>query len=194
MAPDASGALLGLEESSRVVARHHWVESNLFALLGGWVQTTSTPDAKLLFDRQAGHHAWRAQQWWNRLPVLADVDRAVLVALPGDRLATVFKALSEEESTLSRLVCTYRVLIPRLAGAYERHRASVEAVADSSVLRTLEILARDVSSDWLDGEVILERVLESDIPSAGGYEGEALSAAYTLAASIELQLASTAGF
>ncbi len=194
MLPDASGELLGLEESSRVVARHHWVESNLFVLLGGWVQTTSTPDAKLLFDRQAGHHAWRAQQWWNRLPALADVDRAAMVALPGDHLAAVFKALSDEASTVSRLVCTYRVLIPRLAVSYERHRASVSAVADSSVLRTLEILARDVSSDWLDGEAVLERVLGSGMPSVSGFDGEALSAANSLAASLEVQLASAAGF
>ncbi len=194
MSPDASGELLGLEESSRVAARHHWVESNMFTLLGGWVKTTSTPEAKLLFDRQAGHHAWRAQQWWNRLPALADVDRAALVARPGDRLSAVFKAVSDEESTVSRLVCTYRVLIPRLAVSYERHRTRASAVADSSVLRTLEIVARDVSSDWLDGEAVLERVLESEIPPAGECDYEALSAANTFAASIEVQLASAAGF
>ena len=192
--PDASGDLLGLDESSRVVARHHWVESNLFTLLGGWVATTSTPDAKLLFDRHAGHHAWRARQWWDRLPVLADVDRAALVALPGDRLSAVFKALSDQESTASRLACTYRVLIPRLAVSYERHRASASAVADSSVLRTLEILARDVASDWLEGESVLEGVVESDISSVDSGGGEALSAANRFATSIELQLASTAGF
>lgn len=191
-----SEGFMGLDEAAMLAARHHWVESRLFGVLGGWVATTSEPDAKLLFDRHSNHHAWRAQQWWDRLPVLADLDRAELVAAQGAGLVAAFDALAAQESTLTRLACTYRMMIPRLAASYERHRLCTSAVADSSVLRTLVMLSADVATDWLEGEAVLELILRTTAASNvddGDGGGSVLGAATRCASSIELRLVEVAG-
>lgn len=187
---------MGLNESAMVAARHHWVESRLFGVLGGWVATTSEPDAKLLFDRHSNHHAWRARQWWDRLPVLADLDRAELVAAQGAGLVAAFDALAAQESIVTRLACTYRMMIPRLAASYKRQSLHASPVADSSVLRTLAMLSADVATDWLEGEAVLECILETTPASKvddGGDGGGALGVATRCANSIEIQLVEGAG-
>jgi hypothetical protein len=73
---------LTLQESAALVGGHCWVERRLFERLGAWVAPTAWPAAKLALDRHAQHAAWRAAQWWDRLPVLAQVDREALVVAP----------------------------------------------------------------------------------------------------------------
>ncbi|HWE57130.1 MAG TPA: hypothetical protein VG435_16590, partial [Acidimicrobiales bacterium] len=64
-----------LDESAAWAGRHRWIENRLYEVAGAWVPSTPDVEVKLLFDRHSHHHAWRAAQWWDRLPVLADVDR-----------------------------------------------------------------------------------------------------------------------
>ena len=63
-----------LEDAARLAGSHRWIESRLFEILGGWVASTEEVHAKLLFDRHSQHHAWRAAQWWDRLPVSSGLD------------------------------------------------------------------------------------------------------------------------
>jgi hypothetical protein len=85
---------LTLQQSAALVGRHCWVERRLFELLGAWSVTAPSDVATLTLDRHSQHAAWRAEQWWARLPVLAGVDRQSLVvagprwsALAGPALA-----------------------------------------------------------------------------------------------------------
>ena len=95
------------------------MEGRLFEILGGWVASTDDVDAKLLLDRHSQHHAWRADQWWDRLPVLADVDRPALVAAPSPGIGAVAEALAALAGDVPRLAGAYRVALPRLVAAYQ---------------------------------------------------------------------------
>ncbi len=153
-----------LEESARLAGSHAWLERRLFEIAGGWVTTTAEPEAKLMLDRHSYHHSWRAEQWVERLPVLADVDRAALAATAEPDLAPALAVLERAAGTPARLAGLYRFALPRLWGAYHRHRSAVGragVVADGSTLRTLGIVIPDVTSDWQEGEALLQNLLVS---------------------------------
>jgi hypothetical protein len=145
-----------LEESARLAGGHRWVESRLFEILGGWVATTPDVHVKLLFDRHSQHHAWRAGQWWDRLPVLADVERDAYVVAPYEGVAAAAAVLAGLEGTVARLAGAYRVALPRLAGAYQGHRLAASGMSDGAAIRTLDLLLPDVAGDWREGEVLLQ--------------------------------------
>ena len=143
-----------------MAAAHCWVESKMFEILGTWVGSTTEVEVKLMLDRHSGHHAWRAGQWWERLPVLADVDRDALFAAEArGSWGEPLPAVSAMSSTVSRLAVAYRVTLPRICVGYARHRSAIDPVADGSTIRTLGILEPDVVADWLEGEARLQMLL-----------------------------------
>jgi hypothetical protein len=73
---------LTLEAAAALAGEHCWVERRLFELLGQWSARTRHAPSVLALDRHSQHAAWRAEQWWARLPILAQIDRNALVA-PG---------------------------------------------------------------------------------------------------------------
>lgn len=148
-----------LDESARRAGAHQWMESRLFELLGGWVTAATEPDVRLLLDRHSQHSAWRAAQWWDRLPQLADVDRRSLCSAPSAGVVQALERLAALDDTIARLAGTYRVVLPRMWVAYERHRAAASDTADGSALRTLNIVAADLGADWREGEAVLEGLL-----------------------------------
>ena len=179
-----------LEESARLAGSHVWLERRLFEILGAWVPTTPEPDAKLLFDRHSSHHAWRAQQWFDRLPFLADVDRETLAVPPGPAPARPPTDPPDRhdpvgpdrpaglDGTAARLAGAYRFALPRLWSGYERHRTAAGATADGSSLRTLGLVIPDVTSDWQEGEALLQHLLvDRDVISAASAAVAALESA-----------------
>ena len=156
-----------LEESARRAGAHQWAESRLFEILGGWVATTPEPAIRGMLDRHSRHCAWRAAQWWDRLPLLADVERAALCTAPAGPAALADR-LAELEGTPARLAGAYRVALPRLWAAYERHYADADDVGDGSTRRTLGIVGRDLAADWHEGEAALQEALatRADVSAA----------------------------
>jgi len=151
-----------LDGAARLAGGHRWVEARLFEILGGWVASTPDVDAKLLFDRHSQHHAWRADQWWDRLPVLADVDREDFVVPPSPNVAAAAEDLAALDGVAARLAGAYRVALPRVAAAYHRHRRQANPASDSAAIRTLDLLLPDVARDWHEGEFLLQRLLVDD--------------------------------
>jgi hypothetical protein len=152
---------LTLEDSARLAGGHCWVERRLFEITGGWVSSTPETEVKLMLDRHSQHHAWRALQWWDRLPVLDDVERDALVAAPGPAVAAVLTTLTEVRTTIPRLAGLYRVALARIHVSYRNHRALAGPVADGSTMRTLDIVGPDVLGDWTEGEAVLQSLLVS---------------------------------
>lgn len=152
----------GLEESARLAGAHQWAERRLFEILGGWAATTGEPEVRLMLDRHSQHCAWRAGQWWDRLPVLADVDRASLCAPPHPAAAQAADRLAGVQGAVGRLAGVYRVALPRLWAAYDRHRGAAGGPADGSALWTIGIVSTDLSADWHEGEAALQAMLVDD--------------------------------
>ena len=177
---------LTLEDSARLVGGHCWVERRLFEIAGGWVRTTPETEVKLMLDRHSQHHAWRARQWWDRLPVLDDLDREGLVVQPTPAVGAVMAELAkltEHDGTVTRLAALYRVAVARVHVAYRNHRNLASEVADSSILRTLEIVGSDVIRDCTEGEAALQSLLITP---------ESVDAAASTVARLELLLSKAA--
>jgi hypothetical protein len=150
---------LDLESATRLVAGHCWVESRMFEIVGSWVTSTDEVSVKLMLDRHSRHHAWRAGQWWDRLPELADVDRDAVVEAAANRWATPLSEVEAMDTTVARLAAAYRSALPRLCLEYARHRASASPVRDGSTLWTLGIVGADAAADWAEGEGALQGLL-----------------------------------
>jgi hypothetical protein len=164
-----------LDVAARTAARHCWVEARMYEVIGAWVPTTVETDIKLMLDRHSRHHAWRAREWWERLPVVADVERDLLVQSAEESpWAAPIQRAAGMTSTVSRLAAAYRVLLPRLCCGLALHRAQAGEVSDGSALRTLQIVLPDVAADWAEGESALEGLLAG--PDTVGEAAEAARA------------------
>ncbi len=124
--------------------------------------STDEADAKLLFDRHSQHHAWRAQQWWDRLPVLADVDRDGLIAAAHaggrGRCGRAGGARQHRGPPGRRLPGG----AAPSGGGLPRPPVAADPTSDGSAIRTLDLLLPDVAGDWREGEVLLQALLTDE--------------------------------
>lgn len=152
---------LGLMEAAETIGHHVWFERRGFEILGSWTTELADSAIKAMVDRHAQHCAWRAGQGWERLPVLAQVDRDDLVAAPSTPAAAMVEALGRLTTPVGRVAGAYRVALPRLAARYRRHLSRTSPVVDGPTIRTLRMLLADVEADWREGEASLHRLLTS---------------------------------
>jgi hypothetical protein len=148
-----------LEASARLAGSHQWLESRLFEVLGEWVADTESVPVRLMFDRHSRHGAWRAAQWWDRLPVLADLDRSALCVPAAPNLDPVMSELGRLTEPVDRMAGAYRFAFPRAWAAYRSHRGAAAEPGDGATLRTLEIASSDLAADWMEGEAVLQGLL-----------------------------------
>jgi hypothetical protein len=156
---------LSLHDHAARLGGFCWTERRLFEVLGGAAARSGDPAAKVLLDRHASHAAWRAEQWWARLPVLAVIDRDELVVAPTPATAAVYDLLAGDlpgaAGSIGRLSGLYRVALPRLAGAYRAHWARTTEVADGPARRTLTQVEADLQADRAEGEPFVHTFLTS---------------------------------
>jgi hypothetical protein len=155
---------LTLHQSAALIGGHCWIERRLFERFGSWVAPLASDRAKLLLDSHSQHAAWRAGQWWDRLPVLAQLDRDEQVIPDDDWVARIAAAGADQDADLAdvgHLAVAYRVLLPRLASRYARHARLATPPADGAVIRTLAQAEADVRADWAEGEFLLEELISS---------------------------------
>ncbi|HEY8527030.1 MAG TPA: hypothetical protein VIL48_18810 [Acidimicrobiales bacterium] len=158
-APTAPPPGLTLQDGARLVGHHVWLETRLFEVLGGWVQSVPEPEVKAHLATHSRRHAWHAELWHGHLPDVADIDADSLVAPPGDRADEALAALAEPEPTIERLTGLYRVVLPRLVTATSRVLARTSAVADAALARSLRFVLGDDLDEWRDGEALLQALL-----------------------------------
>ncbi|MHB1930690.1 MAG: hypothetical protein ACYDEN_04410 [Acidimicrobiales bacterium] len=153
---------LRLSESAALVGGHCWIERRLFEVLGAWGAAAGAPAVVILLDRHSQHAAWRAAQWWDRLPVLTGVDREELVAPPAGwerLLGPAGSHLPAPDGDAAILAVLHRVGLARLLVRYGDHRRRATPVADGPVLRTIGHAALDVRADWEEGEAALQELI-----------------------------------
>jgi hypothetical protein len=179
----ASGAAaLSLDAHARLVGSYQWVERRLFEILGSWVESEPVPEAQVLFDVFSQQHAWHAELFADRLPVLGSVDSDALMVAPsaevermlgvlvgavpdGDR-HTDGSLLSRRGNldvpaggTLPRLVGIGRVVLARLVTGYTLHLRRVSPVADAPITRCLRLVLRDETEEWQALEALIQALL-----------------------------------
>lgn len=167
--PAAAGhGALALEQQARVIGSYRWIERRLFEVLGGWVTSEPVDEARLLFDVYSRQHAWHADLWAERLPVLDGLDPATLTLPPNvevDRLIVLLSGgapgpAAVAGGTLLRLVGLARVVLPRLIAGYGLHLRRAAPVADGPVVRSLRLVVRDELEAWQASETLVQTLVD----------------------------------
>ncbi len=184
-------APLNLEASAALVGEYRWIEHALYRLLGQWVLEMPIAAVQVYLDAQSMRHAWHAELFAERLPVMAGADPDVWT-VPSAPTAALFTALSgsappaagadsvgprvdgevfEHPGALPRLAALYRVVLPRLVTSYERHLRVVGPLTDAPVARALRLVLNDEVEDWQAGERLVERLVSRphDVAAVYGF-------------------------
>jgi hypothetical protein len=134
-------------------------------VLGGWVATVPEVDVKIMLGRHCYHHAWHAELWHKRLPELREMNPDRLCRAPNPELETFVEGLTEPEAhdrTIEKLVGVYRVLLPRKIGAYTYHLNATSKITDAPTIRSLGFILEDEATDWREGEMLLQALIDTD--------------------------------
>ena len=184
-------APLALEASAALVGEYRWIEHALYRLLGQWVSDMPIAAVQVHLDAQSMRHAWHAELFAERLPVLAGSDPDAWT-LPSAPTTALFAALSgttppasgtgsvappidadvfEHPGALPRLAALYRVVLPRLVTSYELHLRVVSPMTDAPVARALRLVLNDEIEDWHSGERLVERLVSRphDVSAVYGF-------------------------
>lgn len=163
---------LSLRDSAQLIGAYRWVEHTLFVLTGSWVQDADDHELRLHLDLVSGEHAWHAELWEDRLPVLDGFDQEALTKPMGPALEAVCAAMPAVLSTIAgehpevplgllRLAGLYRFFVPRLIVTYDRHLRHAVPATDGPTIRILRMVLRDELESWQAGERLLEGVLRT---------------------------------
>jgi len=156
--------LFDVDETAKRIGHYKWVEIKLFEALGGWVATVPELDIKLRLGTHCYHHAWHAELFDKRLPELREMQTERLTIPPNDHMVEFFEAMTEPEAahlTIEKLVGVYRVLIPHKIAAYTYHRNGTSEITDMPTIRILDFILQDEFSDWREGEMLIQSMIES---------------------------------
>ncbi len=170
---------LALGATAALVGEYRWIENALYAALGAWVREMPSAAVQVHLDAQSMRHAWHAELWADRLPVLAGVDPDRLT-MPSAPTAALFAALggdappregpgsswpladdgtSGRPGALPRLAGLYRVVLPRLVVSYRLHLGAANSVTDGPLRRALQLVLNDEMEDWHAGEGLVQRLV-----------------------------------
>jgi len=157
--------LFDVDETARRIGHYKWIETKLFEAMGGWVATVPELDVKMRLGTHCYHHAWHADLFNKRLPELREMKPERLTAPPNDDMVAFVEAMTEPEApelTIEKLVGVYRVLIPHKIAAYTYHRNGTSEITDMPTVRILEFVLQDEFSDWREGEMLIQSMIETD--------------------------------
>ena len=88
-----------------------------------------------------------------------------LIQAPNAALEAFVAALTEPEGrdlTIEKLVGVYRVLAPRKIAAYTYHLAATSQITDAPTIRSLGFILDDETTDWREGEMVLQALIRAD--------------------------------
>jgi hypothetical protein len=149
---------LDLRQAAGLVGAYCAIERRLFELTGAMATEAEMPtEAQVYLDSLSAEHAWHAELWADRLPVVAGIDAQALVVVPGpagEVLEEVAKAPSAEG-----LAGLFRVVLPRLVASYTHHEATASPVSEPPTLRALRLVLRDEVESLVTGEALVQGLL-----------------------------------
>ena len=87
------------------------------------------------------------------------------IKAPNAEMESFVAAMTEPEAaglTIEKLVGVYRVLLPRKIGAYTYHLAATSRITDAPTMRSLGFILEDETTDWREGEMVLQSLIQTD--------------------------------
>jgi hypothetical protein len=139
-APDGP-TFLSLESAAQRHGGWRWVERRLYELSGSRSATAGlTAATRVHLFEAATRHAWHAQLWAERLPVLAGWDPETLTVPPSRRAEAALEELDGAAGEAALLQGLYGGVVPALLDAYRRHAGALSEAAGAPVLRVLRVV------------------------------------------------------
>ena len=127
---------LGIVELGHVCVAMRTRNLDLFRMLGDWVTTSAPGESQRLFAEACHRHAWHAELWEARTPVIR-------VSFPApvepERLSDDGEHASDEQRR-----DRYRAALSSLEDQLRSLRARIDPSLDPSTARTVDLVGRDV--------------------------------------------------
>lgn len=173
-----------LEDSARRLGHYAWAEMRTFEILGSWTQSIPESSVAAVIGAHANQHAWHAELWHQRFPELRAWDRTDFVQPGNADLVAFFERLSGCETTIDRLVGTYRVLLPHVVATYAYHRNRSSTISDGPTIRSLGFVLADDTAQLADGALMLTSLIGDDTVAAAANTQADLESALVAAGGI----------
>ena len=158
-----------LLDIARTAGRFAWLEDRIADMTGAWVSTIDDSDARLVVGARSHTHAWHADLWRDRMPVVPGLDTSSFVAPARDELARAIDQLADLETTLERMVALHRVLLPRLVTAYALLLRGTNELIDAPTVRTVRLVLEDTREETREGEIVIRSLgAETEADAAEG--------------------------
>lgn len=164
---DEGGAHVDLHRRAAVLGTWCWLERRLFELLGRWATVEADPTVAVFLADMSARHAWHARVWFDRLPVLADLDPEALVVPAGPGTEALVGGLSahgDAEATVERLAAVHRCVLPALVVRYREVLAGASPVAEGALHRWGALVVADDLDEWVRGEELLRAATAEQEP------------------------------
>lgn len=144
----ASGAHPGIRELTGRVARAIAIEQVLFEAFGRWIATTEQASAKPVLAAASRRHAWHAELWRERFPLIPDVDVDESVADARSDLDALIAALAVFDTWPSggARLAVIDVVESVLARGYRSALAGIDPLLDAPTARLLTLVVTDLES------------------------------------------------
>lgn len=176
----SSARPLRLAEAAARFGTFCWVERRLFEVTGAWASAPGVADEARLFCFEASaQHAWHAELWAARLPVLAGWDHDALTrpAAPAGRLLERIAPGGwdgDEVTAAHRFVTVLaRVALPALLASYRGFSDRLVPVADGPAIRALGLVVRDEEAELARAGELADLLAERHAPAGpAGPPGE----------------------
>ncbi len=166
-AGDEKPGALRLQQAAARLGAYRWTERRLFELTGAWAAAPGVPDgARIFLFEASARHAWHAELWEARLPVLAGVDREGLTRPVGAAVEPLLVSLAPgafdgDGETAGRrfLVGLARVVLPLLLLSYRRFGQRLVPVADGPAIRAVTLVVRDLEEELAEAEAAVDALV-----------------------------------
>ena len=154
--------ILSVTERGRFVATMRYVHVQLMETLAAWVPTTPEMEVKLLF----GEHLWDVAQHADalgkrtfelRLPLQHSVR-------PSDAYVEFLAEVAAMGPTTQRLAAVYDVILPAIAGRYQRYLERTDALLDAPTVRILERYLTDTARMIAASHTLRQELPELALP------------------------------
>ncbi len=144
--PEAPLAHVGIRELAGVAARAIAVELVLFEAFGRWIPTTSEASIKPLLAAASRRHAWHAELWRERFPVIPGIDVDASVAAARSELGPLVDAIAAFDTLPSGAgrLAAVAVASSVLTREYRSALKAVDPLLDAPTVRALTLILADL--------------------------------------------------
>ena len=134
-----------LADLGRRVRRWIAVEDLLFETLGQWARELPEPAVKRVMATWCHRHAWHADLWRDRLPVVDSL------AAPDDDVAAWIAplrgALGDVQTSDEAIAALRESVLPALEAAVIEHRDAIDPLLDGPTARILDLVSADLAAE-----------------------------------------------